>query len=233
MALPKINSSPRYDLVIPSTGQRIRYRPYLVKEEKVLMIAFESGDQKQAMQAIADTLEACIEDNIRVRNLTTFDVEYMFSQIRSKSVGEVASIIIKCSECESQNEYSLDVSTIKVDVPELNKEISLTDDIVVALKFPEYQSMINSKFDGTRLSDGFSMIGACIDCILTEDEKFDASDVSQEELDEFLESLTTEQFSKITEFLGKVPTIEHKAEFSCGSCGHDNEVTLRGLKDFL
>ena len=233
MALPKINSSPRYELVIPSTGQTIRYRPYLVKEEKVLMIAFESGDQKQAMQAIADTLEACIDENITVRKLTTFDVEYLFTQIRSKSVGEVASVILKCSECETQNDYSLDVSTIEVDVPELDKDIQLTEDIVLNLKFPEYESMIKSKFDGTRLSDGFSMIGACIDTILTEDERYDVADVSQKELDEFLESLTTEQFSKITAFLAKVPTIQHDAEFMCGNCGHENKIELRGLRDFL
>lgn len=197
------------------------------------MIAFESGDQKQAMQAIADTLEACIQEDITVRKLPTFDVEYLFSQIRSKSVGEVASIILKCSECDTQNDYSLDVSSITVDVPDLDKDVQLTEDIVVNLKFPEYESMIKSKFDGTRLSDGFSMIGACIDSILTEEERYDVADVPERELDEFLESLTTEQFSKITEFLSKVPTIEHKAEFACGQCGHDNEVTLRGLKDFL
>src|SRR6056300_818118 len=116
MALPKLNETPKYEVEIPSTGKTVRFRPYLVKEEKVLMMAFESGDQKAALRAIVDTIEACIVDKIDATNLATFDVEYLFTQIRSKSVGESSTLMIKCKECEKQNEYKFDVSQVNVNV---------------------------------------------------------------------------------------------------------------------
>jgi len=114
MALPKLNTAPIYELSVPSTGDRVSYRPYLVKEEKVLMMAFESGDQRQALKAIVATIDACIQDKINVAELATFDVEYMFTQIRSKSAGEKSTILLKCQECETQNEIDIDLSKVEV-----------------------------------------------------------------------------------------------------------------------
>lgn len=233
MALPKLNESPQYSLEVPSTKQKVKYRPYLVKEEKVLMIAFESGDQKQALEAIVDTLSACISEDVNVMDLTTFDIEYIFTQIRSKSVGETSTVLLTCSNCNHKNEYELDVSSIKVEVPKVENVIELTPSISVAMKYPSYRSVINTNLDGKEMEVGFEMVIHCIEAILTEDERFDTSDISKKELNEFVESMTAEQFMKISEFLQSMPALKHDAEFECVSCGEHNSVQLKGMQDFL
>lgn len=233
MALPRLNESPQYTLEVPSTKQKLKYRPYLVKEEKVLMIAFESGDQKQALEAIVDTLKACINEDVNIIDLTTFDIEYIFTQVRSKSVGENSTVLLTCSECKLKNEYDIDVSSIKIDMPRVENTIELTPSVSVAMKYPSYRSVINTDLEGKEMEVGFEMIINCIDAILTEDERFDSSEVSKQELREFVESMTSEQFMKISEFLQSMPALKHDAEFDCISCGTHNVVQLKGMQDFL
>jgi len=234
MALPKLNSDPKYKVTVPSTGKEISFRPYLVKEEKVLMMAFESGDVKQAIQAIGDTLQACIIDEIDVKKLATFDIEYLFTQIRSKSVGETATILLGCEKCETKNEYNLDISTIEVDVPQKNtSKIQLTDSVFVEMRFPQFSRVMNEIGEKTGVEDGFDTVIASIESISTEDERYEADDFSEEELREFVEQLTTDQFQKLLDFLKGVPQIKHVAKFNCIECKTENEVVLSGLRDFL
>ena len=230
--LPKI-ATPKYDMIVPSTGESITYRPYLVKEEKVLMIAFESGDQKQALRAIADTLDACILEDIVLSDLTTFDIEYMFTQIRSKSVGEVASIVLPCSSCEAKNEVDIDVSSIKVDVPDVEKTIELTPSISVEMRYPSYEAVMDLDLNENETEVGFKMIAKSIAAILTEEERIDTRDVPASEVMDFIGEMTTDQFQKVSGFLQKMPALQKEIKFQCIKCGEVTEQTLKGVGDFL
>jgi DNA-directed RNA polymerase subunit M/transcription elongation factor TFIIS len=233
MALPKLNDSPKYEIEVPSTGKVVRYRPYLVKEEKVLMIAFESGNQKQALQAIVDTLSACIQDKIDLSGLSTFDIEYLFTQIRSKSVGETSTVMLKCSSCEKQNEYSFDISSVKIEMPDVENVIEISPSISVEMRYPSYESVINTDLNAAEMEVGFNMVLNSITAILTEEERIATEDVSRKELVEFVESMDQVQFKKLAEYLRLMPALEHEAKFKCMECGEDNELMLRGMQDFL
>jgi hypothetical protein len=235
MALPKLNEHLKYELTIPSTDKVVTYRPYLVKEEKLLLTAAESEDQKQAMRAMVDTVIACVNDDIKSSELTTFDVEYMFTQIRSKSVGEISSLMFECAAegCGISSEVKVDVSTIKMKKVDVDFIIPLTDSISIEVKYPTYDSFVTNFKEGISESDfGFQMIEGCIAAILTEEERFSASDVSKEELKVFVESMTNKQFEKVGEFLKTVPVMRKDVKFTC-ECGHKNKVTLEGLQDFF
>jgi DNA-directed RNA polymerase subunit M/transcription elongation factor TFIIS len=233
MALPKLNSTPSHTTKIPSTGQTITYRPYLVKEEKVLMIAFETGDQKQALGAVVDTLDACISEEIDTKRLTTFDIEYLFTQIRSKSVVEVATVMLGCSSCQHKNETSIVLSEIEVDMPSVSNVIELTPSISVEMQYPTYTSIIEMDFEGNETQVGFDMLSKCIGAILTEEERIDTKDVSSKEVSDFIEQMTTDQFKNVSQFLQEMPSLKKDVEFVCDKCGENNTTTLKGINDFL
>ena len=142
--LPKLNATPSHEMTIPSTQKVVNFRPYLVKEEKVLLLAFESKDQKKALSAMIGTIDACVSDTIDTSKLTMFDVEYMFTQIRSKSVGESTKVMIKCSECGHENEIGIDLSSANVDVPEVDNIIKISDEITVELRYPSLEVFIDN-----------------------------------------------------------------------------------------
>ena len=148
MALPKLNTAPIFEEKVPSTGEGISYRPYLVKEEKVLMMAFESRDQKQVTRAIGNTLNSCIQSDIDVFNLTTFDVEYLFTKIRSKAVGERSTVIMNCSECKTGNEVDVMIDELTLDVSNTDEngreKIQITDDIAVELAYPAFGDILDA-----------------------------------------------------------------------------------------
>lgn len=233
MALPKLNDSPKYSINVPSTGKEVSFRPYLVKEEKTLMMALESEDQKQALTAIVDTIEACIFDKIDTHKLTTFDVEYMFTQIRAKSAGETATVGVKCNSCSESNDVVIKLDDINVNVPETENTIQLTDDVSVELKWPSYFDITG--FDITSKSNAiaFDMATLCIDAIIFQDERTLAVDCTTKELSDFVESMTTEQFKHVTDFVSHMPQMQHNVQFKCSKCGEDNEVNIKGLQNFF
>jgi len=233
MALPQLNSSPQYTTKIPSTGLEISYRPYLVKEEKVLMIAFETGDQKQALRAIVDTMNACITDDIDITKLTTFDVEYLFTQIRSKSVGEVATVLLSCSSCEHKNEVDVDLSTIEVVNGDKSNIIQLTDDISVEMQYPSYKSIMNLDMEKQNTELGFEMLINCVGAICTEEERIDTRDIKRQDVQDFIEQMTTEQFKRVSDFMSDMPVVKKDITFPCVSCNETNNHTLQGINDFL
>lgn len=236
MALPKLNDNLKYEMVIPSTDKLVTYRPYLVKEEKLLLSAFESQDQKQAMRAMVDTVVACVNDDIKTSELSTFDVEYMFTQIRSKSVGETSTLRFKCEaeECEKTTDVVIDLTSVEITKPEnANNVVELTDDISIELRYPTYDGFVKNYREGVSEAEfGFQMLEDCIVSIMTEDEQYLANDVSKKELSEFIDSMTNKQFEKIGEYLKTVPVMKKEVEFTC-QCGHENKVTLEGLQDFF
>ena len=235
MALPKLNSAPVYEMTIPSTGQSVTYRPFLVKEQKNLLIAFEAQNRRDLVRAVQRTIEACVEDDID-NNLTTFDVDYMFTKIRSKSVGETADILVPCSECETKNEVKVDLDDVVVDseIPEML--VQITDDVSVQMKFPTYDDFLGNTnlLDSTTVTEALlQLIITCMDSVLTEEERFSLRDETAEDVINFLESMTSEQFERISQFANNIPNVTKTISFSCESCGHENEKTLKGLDDFF
>lgn len=233
MALPRLNDTPNYQTKVPSTGETVSFRPYLVKEEKVLMIAFETGEQKEALRAIVDTLKACIDEDINFQALTTFDIEYLFTQVRSKAVGEVATIMLPCSSCEHKNEVDVDIASIKVDIPEVDNVIELTPNVSVEMRYPAYTTLMELDFEGSEAEVGFAMLANCIASIQTDEERIDTRDVPTEEIQEFIGQMTTDQFQKVSVFLQDLPQLKKEQRFQCEKCGEMNEHTLKGIQDFL
>lgn len=235
MALPKLNDKPKYDLVIPSTQQNVRFRPYLVKEEKVLMLALESQDQTQIFQAIADTIVACVDEPIDKKILTSFDIEYMFVNIRSKSVGENIKLTPQCTQCETENEISVVLDDIKADMPDVDSVIVLNDDISIKMKYPSYMDLVGGDIfmSESTTEQTFNMISKCIESVLTEDEIISFKDETPKDQMDFIESLSTSQFDDIRVFIEAMPQVSYDASFECTSCNANNELKLRGMNDFF
>ena len=234
MALPKLNDSPKYEMVIPSLKQTVRYRPYLVKEEKVLLMAFESNDSSQAMNAIIDTILVCIDEDVKRETLTTFDVEYMFTQIRSKSVGETSKVNVKCEKCETLNAVTINLAEVELDTPEsVNNEIQLTPEVSIELSYPSADSLISIDKEATQAEKILATIVASIDVIKTEEERVSTKDVTKQEVEEFVDGMTGEQFSNLAEYVKNIPTLKENVEFVCENCGHNNSRELVGFTDFF
>lgn len=236
MALPRLNESPQYTMTIPSTGEEIKYRPFLVKEQKILLMAQESQDPKQIMTSLLTCIENCTQ-GLDVSNLATFDADYMFSQIRSKSVGESTSLIGVCKECEHENTVSIKLDTISVSIdPETSKDITLTPEITLRMKYPSYNDFVAADVleeENTATEILLNTVIACMDSIMTQDDNILVRDESREEIEEFLNSLTSDQFDMVAGFVRSIPKMYHREEYKCEECGTDNELVLEGLSDFF
>ena len=235
MALPKLNSTPTYEITIPSSGQKAVYRPFLVKEQKALLIAYETQDKKDMIRSVIRTIEACVEDPIE-KKLTTFDVDYLFTKIRAKSVGETAEVKIKCSECSEENEVIVDLDKVEVVGEMLDPLIPITDDVSVKMKYPSYEDFLTND---TIMNTESEMEGvlelsvSCIDSVLTEDERISLKDEPKEEVVNFIDSMSGKQFEKITTFISSLPRLSQDIEFECSNCSHKNNITLKGMDDFF
>ncbi len=237
VALPKLNNTPQYSLTIPSIDKKVYYRPYLVKEEKILLMASESQDPAHMFKSLVDTVNACIQDDISKEELTVFDIEYIFTQLRAKSSGETIKFKPKCQieSCGAENEAELSLEDIKVSIPDVDPVIKLTDKIHLRMKWPSYRSLFGNK-DLSKLNEAdqaFNMIQYCVDSVITEEESISAKDVSEEELSEFIESLTSDQFKLIRDYVDKIPKLKHDINYECKECGQPNTIHLEGLRDFF
>lgn len=237
MPLPTI-ATPTYELNLPSNDKKIKYRPFLVKEEKILILAMESEDTKQITTAITDVLNACIlTRGVKVDQLPTFDIEYLFLNVRSKSVGEVVDLIVTCSDDgETKVDVSVNLDDIKVEKKENHKkDIKLDENLSLRLKYPSMEQFIKSNFDfdGTNVEASFKMIAGCIDQIYTEDEAWAGTDYTEKERIEFLDQLNTKQFKEVELFFDTMPKLSHKMTVKNPNTGVDNEVVLEGLASFF
>jgi hypothetical protein len=234
MALPKLNTA-RYETTIPSTGRAVEYRPYLVKEEKILMIALESQDQKAVLRAVKDVIESCVFDKINVNNLAIFDVESLFLSLRSKSVGEGVDVNIKCEKCEGENQYKVDLEEIAIpDIGEQDKNIMLTDGVGVTMRYPSFKDMEGIGSEELESVKGvMKLITNCIDSVYDKESVYKGSDQSKEEMNDFIENLNSEQFKKLSDWFEGMPSISHTIEFDCISCKAENKQILRGLQSFF
>ena len=236
MALPLLNDSPKYELAIPSTGEMVRFRPFLVKEQKVLLLAYESQNKRQIIQAILDTIKSCVESDFNVAKLTTFDLDYMFTQIRAKSVGEKVNIHIPCESCQTSNEVEINLEEIEIEKTPSEEIVQLTDDISVKLKYPNYADFLRDKdfFESESQSEMIMKIMiASIESIMTNEENILLKDEPKEEVEKFIDSMTGAQFEKITKFVQHMPVMKQDVKFKCISCGEENNRTLQGIDDFF
>jgi hypothetical protein len=238
MPLPKI-ATPTYELELPSTGQSVKYRPFLVKEEKLLVLALESEDTKQITTAIKSVLKSCVlTKGIKVETLPTFDIEFLFLHIRGKSVGEELELMIICpDDKKTEVPITLDIDDIKVvKNEEHNKQIKLDDNLMMELKYPSLDEFIKNNFDfkeGNQMEQSFELIGTCIDNIYNEEEVWATADCTKKEVKEFLESMNSSQFKDIEKFFETMPKLQHTIKVINPKTKVESEVALEGLASFF
>ena len=234
MALPKLDA-PRYEMKLPSTNQKLVYRPYLVKEEKILMLAMESQDDRQMIRAVKDVITACTDGAIDADKMTMFDMEYMFTQLRSKSVGEKTTVGVKCTSCETKNDVEIDLGGVHVTVPNAKtRKVELTKTVGLVLKYPSIDEIMGAQAsDASEVDKTFDVIIACIDSIYSNDEVFDSKEQTKKELKDFVESLSADQFNKIKAFVENMPSAKVAVSFDCSKCATHNEFDVKGIANFF
>ena len=238
MPLPKI-ATPTYELELPSTGQSIKYRPFLVKEEKVLVIALESEDNKQITTAIKAVLKSCIlTKGVKVESLPTFDIEYLFLNIRGKSVGEELEVNVICpDDGETTVPVIINLDDIEVQKDENHSnKIKIDDSIMMELKYPSLEQFIKNNFDfndKNAMDQSFELIASCIDKVYTEDEVWATADCTKKEVKEFLESMNSQQFKEIETFFESMPKLSHTVKVTNPKTKVKSDVVLEGLASFF
>jgi hypothetical protein len=240
MALPKIDT-PVYDLDLPLSKKHIRFRPFLVKEQKNLMMAMEADDKETIERNIRQVLTNCtLSDNFDVDKLPVIDVEYYFINLRARSVGEIVENKYICTnevdgvQCSNKMETKFNLLDITVDInPNAKDIIQLTDKISIKLKYPEFSLIDKLKKKETAVDIAFEVVVDSIDYIYDGEQYYHANDTSKEELLQFIESLSQEQFSKLEEFFDNLPKMNRKVEMKCGKCGFDHTISMEGLESFF
>ena len=238
MPLPKI-STPTYELVLPSSNKKIKYRPFLVKEEKVLILAMESQDTSTVANAVKDVLASCIlSRGVKVEKLSTFDIEYLFLNIRGKSVGEKIEVMVTCpDDGKTQVPTSINIDEIKVIVDKKhNKDIKLDDEYTLRMRYPSLDEFVKNNFAtaaDVSVDDTFDLISSCIDQVYSEEESWTAADCTKKELSQFVESLNSNQFKEIETFFETMPKLSHKVKVINPNTKKENEIVLEGLQNFF
>ena len=238
MPLPKI-ATPTYELELPATGDTIKYRPFLVKEEKLLVIALESEDTKQITTAIKSVIKSCVlTKGIKVEQLPTFDIEFLFLNIRGKSVGEELEVNVICpDDGETQVPVTINLDDIQVQKnEEHNKQVKLDDNLMMEMKYPSLEQFIKSNFDfseGNQMDQSFQLIGTCIDKIYSEEEVWAAADCTKKEVNDFLDSMNSSQFKGIEKFFETMPKLSHTVTVKNPETKVESEVVIEGLASFF
>lgn len=235
MGLPKA-THPVHKMVLPSTKQEVKFRPYLVKEEKILLMATESNDELEMINATKQVLRNCLMDeDLDIDAMTVFDMQYAFVQLRAKSVGEIAELKVICKECEHPNDYKLNFNDLDVTIPEdLDFKIPLTGGIGVTMRFP-CVGLLNdfAKKDMLHADNAIALIMACIENIYDEKTVYDPRKETPQEQMEWVESLNRSDMEKIKEFTDSIPVVSKTVEFDCGECGTHNVREIGGMTDFF
>ena len=228
---------PTYELEVPSNGKKIKYRPFVVKEEKLLLLALESEDAKEIEKAVKTLLKSCISSRIKIEELPIFDLEYIFLQIRAVSIGDIVKMRVTCKDDDkTQVPYNLNLSEVKVVKPEgHSNKIMLTDDMGVIMKYPGMNDFISGSIMGQApTAEGvIDIIAGCIDQIFDGEDVYDSSTTTKKEFSQFLEGLTNSQFESIQEFFEGTPRLEHTFTVKNPNTGEDSEFTITGLSNFF
>ena len=236
MALP-IVETPRYELTLPSQETKVQYRPFLVKEEKMLYIALESGDEKEMQTATKEILKSVTFDKLNVEELPTFDVEYIFLQVRAKSVGEIAKFKIICPDDKTTyGDVEVDLSKVEVQVDDAHTNNIVLDEkrkLGVVMKYPNMKVLYSQEFKSLKYEDIISLIIGCVEYIYEGEKNYPVSESTREELKDFFESLPQEQFSKIRKFFESMPRLRHETKVKNPKTGVESKITFSGLQDFF
>ena len=238
MPLPKI-STPTYELEIPSTKKKIRYRPFLVKEEKILIIAMESQSDSQIANAVRDVLASCVlTKDVKIEDLSTFDIEYLFLNIRGKSVGEDVEVMVTCPDDDKTKvPILIKLDDIKIKTSkEHSKDIKLDDNLVLRMKYPSLSEFIKSNFDLTGnigVEESFDLIISCIDQIYNEEESWTSADCTKKEMVDFLDQLNSKQFKEIENFFDTMPKLSHTVKVTNPETKVKSDIVLEGLSSFF
>ena len=238
MPLPKI-ATPTYELKLPSTEETVKYRPFLVKEEKLLVLALETEDTKQITTAIKTVLKSCVlTKGIKVEQLPTFDIEYLFLNIRGKSVGEELEVKVICPDDEkTEVPITIDLDEVKVQKNEgHNKQLKLDDTLMMEMRYPSLDQFIKNNFDfkdENQMEQSFDLIGSCIDKIYSEDEVWATADCTKKEVKEFLESMNSSQFKDIEKFFETMPKLSHTIKVTNPKTKVESDVVMEGLASFF
>jgi len=233
-----IIATPKYDMIVPSTGQSITYRPYVVKEEKILLIALESESEIAIERAVTDIIKACLETPLDIKTLTMFDIEFMFTTLRSKSVGEGIDVVLNCDneECDATQKIKInldDVYVANLETAGENMNVKINDDVSVDLKYLGYSDNLTQGQRTTETEAAINMVAKTIETIYSGEETFACKDAPFKEVVAFVESLNSEQFQTIGDFLTNAPALAYTIEFDCTACEHHNEKELTGMNDFF
>ena len=236
MPLPKI-STPTYELTVPSTGKNIKFRPFLVKEEKILIIAMESQSDKQIAQAVNDVLSNCIlTKGVNIDDFSTFDIEYLFLNVRSKSVGESVDVMVTCPD-DNTTKVPVQVNLDDIKILKNDKhqrDIPLDGNLTMRMKYPSMGEFVKNNFSvDMQVDDTFDLVCSCIEQVFSEEESWAASDCTKKELHEFLEQLDSSQFKKIEQFFETMPKLSHTLKVTNPNTKVVNKITLEGLNAFF
>tara|TARA_B100000963_G_scaffold133134_1_gene115914 strand:- start:6912 stop:7631 length:720 start_codon:yes stop_codon:yes gene_type:complete len=238
MPLPTI-ATPTYEIVLPSSNRKVKFRPFLVKEEKILILAMESQDTKQIANAVKDVLSHCIiTKGIKIEKLSTFDIEYLFLNIRGKSVGEVIEVMVTCpDDGKTQVPTSINIDSIKVQKDKNHStDIKLDDDYTLRMKYPSLNEFIKNNFDATgdfKVDDTFDLIASCVDQVYSSEESWSSDECTKKELVEFIEQLNSAQFKDVEKFFETMPKLSHTVKVINPNTKVENKVKIEGLQSFF
>ncbi len=237
MALP-MNSTPVYTLTVPSSGKQMKFRPFLIKEEKTLLIAQQSEDPIVMVESLKEVIQSCIKDDVDVNELATFDLEYIFTQIRSKSVGEIIELMMLCDTCTDDKavaKVSIDLTKIQVEKnPDHKSKIHLYQDVGIVMKYPTLDILKKMESVNTNdLDEVFNIVVDCIDFIYNEEEVFHAKEQTKQELLDFLNNLSSDQFAEVQKFFETMPKLKHEIDYVCPVCSKEHHKVLEGLNSFF
>lgn len=236
MALPKV-ALPTYELELPSNGKTVKFRPFVVKEEKILLMALDTEEEAAITSAVKDLLKNCVSSRVKIESLPTFDLEYLFLNIRAVSVGEDVDMTITCKDDDkTQVKYTFSLLDVKVEKPEGNDpKIMLSKEMGIIFRYPSFNEFIDSSIIGKTLDPEayIDTISGCVDQIFDGEEVYDSSTTSKKEFREFIEGMTTAQFKKITEFFETIPRLEYKFNIINPETGVESEYVINGLQNFF
>ena len=229
MSLPKLQT-PTYELILPSTGDKIKFRPFLVKEYKILLTTLDS-ENEEINRVVTELVDACTFNKLKIDTLANFDIEYIFLNIRAKSIGEITNLLLNCNNCDNQISFDLNLTKAQVEKsPEHSSKINLTDKIIIEMRYPKFDEMIDiyQNFKSDKIVE---LLSTCIKAVYTEDTVYE--EYTKEELLEFVNSFSKDQFEMIENFFLTMPKLVQNIEQDCNKCGAHNELKLEGLQNFF
>lgn len=228
-----IAALPTHQIVLPVSGMKVEYRPFVVKEEKILLMAAESKDERTMYNAVRAVVEACTGGKVNIMTLPTTDVEYLFLQLRSNSVGETATPLVRCEKCETPNSVEINLKSISPSNTQTEKKIQITDNIHVFMRYPTISDAPESMEGKSDIERALWIVAKCVDKVVSGETIYNTSELDISEVIGFVENLPQAHFQKLMRFVEAIPVLEKDIHFSCKKCQHENAVVLRGLANFF